>query len=251
MTQEPLAERPSLEALAEAGMLKLESLHPGGLALTRELAERCNIRDGTGVLDIASGTGETACFLAEVFAARVVGVDRSETMIRRAKAKARAKGLAAAFTKGDATHLPFGDAGFDAAICECTLCLFEKERALGEMARVVRPGGCVGIHDLCWKEEAPDCLRSTLAEIEDERPETPDGWRKLFHHAGLTDVHAFDKAGVMLRWMADSRKQLGATGRLGLAARILARWGVRGLWSVWRSERVFASGLLGYGIIVG
>jgi hypothetical protein len=37
-------------------MLKLESLHPGGLELTRELAELCKIQKSAKVLDIASGT---------------------------------------------------------------------------------------------------------------------------------------------------------------------------------------------------
>ncbi len=58
------------------------------------------------------------------------------------------------FKNADAADLPFNDAEFDAAICECTLCFLDKPRVLGEMARVVRPGGCVGMHDLYWKEGA-------------------------------------------------------------------------------------------------
>ena len=80
----PVIDQPSLEGLVETGMLALESLHPGGLETTRQLAELCNIQRGTVVLDVASGTGETACFLARTFGARVVGVDRSGEMIRRA-----------------------------------------------------------------------------------------------------------------------------------------------------------------------
>ena len=73
-TQEPVVNRPSLEGLVETGMLKLESLHPGGLDLSRELAELCKVQEGDDVLDVASGTGETACFLAERFAVRVHAV---------------------------------------------------------------------------------------------------------------------------------------------------------------------------------
>lgn len=250
-TQEPVADRPSLEGLVESGMLKLESLHPGGLELTRELAELCNIRQGSKVLDVASGTGETACFLAERFAAHVQGIDRSEQMIRRAEAKARAKGLKMAFIKADAADLPFGDAEFDAAICECTLCLLDKERVIGEMARVVRPGGCVGMHDLCWKGKAPDGLKRTLAEIEGERPETLGAWRRLFDRAGLAPVSTVDKSDLMSRWIRESRKQLGLTGQLMLALEIVRRWGIGGAWRVFRSERVFSSEFLGYGIVVG
>ena len=250
-TEEPAANQLSLEAVAEAGMLKFESLHPGGLGLTREMAELCKIEKDAKVLDTASGTGETACFLAERFAARVYGIDRSDQMIRRAEAKARTKGLEVEFRRADAANLPFGDAEFDAAICECTLCLLDKERILAEMVRLVRPGGCVGIHDLCWKEGAPDGLKRTLAEIEGERPETLEGWQRLFRQAGLTEIRAVDKANSMARWIKESRKQIGLTGHVILVLRIMRRWGFRGLLRVLKSERVFSSAFLGYGIVVG
>jgi arsenite methyltransferase len=249
--QGPVANPPSLETVVEAGMLKLESLHPGGLELTRELAELCKIQKDAKVLDIACGTGETACFLAERFAARVYGVDHSDQMIERAKAKAQTRGLAVEFRNADAASLPFGDAEFDAVICECTLCFVDKERTLAQMVRLVRPGGYVGIHDLCWKEDAPDPLKRTLAEIEGERPETLEGWQRLLHQAGLVDIRALDKAKLMSRWMGESRKQLGLDGQATLALRIIRQWGLRGLWRVLKSERVFSSGFLSYGIVVG
>lgn len=247
----PVVDRPSLEGLVETGMLALESLHPGGLETTRQLASLCNIQQGAAVLDVASGTGETACFLTETFGARVTGVDRSDEMIARAAAKASARGLEVSFRNADAASLPFDDAAFDAAICECTLCFLDKPRVLGEMARVVRAAGCVGMHDLYWKEGAPDRLKRTLAEIEDERPETREGWRRLFESAGLVQITTVDKSDVMARWMRESRKRLGATGQLKLVMKIIRRWGLRGAWTVFRSERVFSSDLLGYALVVG
>lgn len=53
----------SLEMLVESGDLGLPVLHPGGLATTRELAEFCHVRPGKQLLDVASGTGESACWL--------------------------------------------------------------------------------------------------------------------------------------------------------------------------------------------
>jgi SAM-dependent methyltransferase len=251
MTQGTMVDSPSLEGLVETGMLALESLHPGGLKTTEQLANLCNIQRRAAVLDVASGTGETACFLAETFGARVVAVDRSGEMIRRAKVKASARGLEVAFESADAANLPFGDAEFDAAICECTLCFLDKPRVLGEMARVVRPGGRVGMHDLCWKEGAPDGLKRTLKEIEREEPETSEGWRRLFESAGLVQVTVDDKSEVMSRWMQESRKQLGLTGQIVLILKIIRRWGLRGASRVLRSERVFSSDLLGYVLVVG
>ncbi len=250
-THAPAASRPSLEALVETGLLQMESLHPGGLETARELAEMCRIDGGTRVLDVAGGTGETACYLTEQFGARVVVIDSSTEMIRRGEAKARAKGLAVEFHQADAAHLPFADATFDVAICECTLCLLDKERVLAEMMRMVRPGGHVGMHDLCWQKNAPDDLKRTLAEIEGEVPETLDGWQRLFCTAGLIDIHAQDKSELMVQWMRESRRQRGLWGELTLAWKIVGRWGISGLRTILRSERVFSSRYLGYGILVG
>jgi SAM-dependent methyltransferase len=203
------------------------------------------------VLDVAAGTGETACCLAGEFGAQVVAIDISAEMIRRGEAKAQVKGLTVEFQTGDAAHLPFADAVFDVAICECTLCLLDKDQVLREMTRVVRPGGHVGMHDLCWRENAPEKLKRTLAEIEGERPETLDGWRRRLAAAGLVEIHAADKSELMATWMQGSRRQLGLRGQAALAWKIVSRWGVGGLWAVLRSERVFSSKQLGYALLVG
>ncbi len=247
----PGADHPSLESLVEAGLIEIESLHPGGLDLTHELASLCNVGAGTRVLDVACGTGESACYLAERLGADVCGVDRSPSQIHRARGKAAARGLLVRFREGVAAALPFADDTFDVAICECTLCLLDKTAVLHEMVRVIRPGGVVGMHDLFWHDGAPEKLKRTLAEIEGEEPETLDGWRHFFAAAGLVDVRVADRTAAKLRWMRDSRRQLGARGYLRLLLRIIARWGIAGLWTVVRSERIFANRNLGYGIVVG
>ncbi|MBI4474877.1 MAG: class I SAM-dependent methyltransferase [Acidobacteria bacterium] len=166
----PLRPAPSLEKLVETEALKVESLHPGGLSVTDELANLCNIHQGSRVIDLACGTGETACFLAERFGARVIGIDRSAEMIHRAEQKAHNHGLPVEFRLADVHELPLPDADCDAAIIECTLSMCHKEKVLGEMVRAVRPGGSVGISDLFWKESAPKSLKE---DLEGETPETP------------------------------------------------------------------------------
>ena len=52
--------------------------------------------------------------------------------------------------------------------------------------------------------------------------------------------------------MQESRRQLGLWGELTLVGQNpLLRWGIRGLWTILRSQRVFSSKQLGYGILVG
>ena len=61
----------SIERLIESEDLGIEILHPGGLAISTELARLCHIRNGTQVLEVASGAGETACLFAADFDPRV------------------------------------------------------------------------------------------------------------------------------------------------------------------------------------
>ncbi len=243
--------RPSLEALAENEDLGVAVLHPGGLAITAELAERCHVRRGARVLDLASGTGESACFLTERFGARMVGLDASGRMVKTAQHKVQGRQLSGVFVQGDAHDLPFAPATFDAAICECTLCLFQKGRVLQELVRVVRPGGYVGMHDLCWQDDVPERVKQRLREIEGERPETLEGWRRLFGAAGLAECQGVDHSSLMRHWMKDARRSLGLRGQARLAGRVLKRWGLSGLLTVLRSERVFASRFTGYCVVVG
>jgi len=247
-----LAGRPSLESLAEAGWLGLASLHPGELESTRALAERSGVQAGTRVLDVACGPGETALFLAESFGARVTGTDLAAHMLRRARDAARGRGLELPLVRADALALPFAGASFDVALIECTLALLPKERVLAEMVRVVHSGGGrVGIQDLCWKPGATERARRTLADIEGQRPETPEGWRALFRGAGLVDVEVVPDIASIASWTKASRRRMGLAGQAKVALRVLRRWGPRGLARVLRSERVYASGMVGYALVVG
>ena len=128
-----------------------ESYHPGGAALTRRLAGHLSLAPGERVLDVASGPGGTALLLAREHGVSVDGVDLGEKNLARARAAAQAAGLdgRARFHPGDAERLPFGDGVFDAVVCECAFCTFPgKQAAAAEFARVLRPGGRLGITDV-------------------------------------------------------------------------------------------------------
>lgn len=242
---------PSLENLVEGEDLGLQVLHPGGLEITRELAELCHVGKDTRLLDVASGTGESACFLASELGCDAVGVDASESMVERATLKAAHSGVRATFQRGDAEELPFANGTFDAVISECTTCILDKARAIAEMARVARPGGYVGIHDICWRDDTPDELKRQLAELEGERPETLSGWMELFRRSGLVEVRGVDESRVIPQWTREVRSSLGVLGQVKLVVKVLRRWGIRGYRNIAESERVFSSPHTGYGIVVG
>jgi len=243
--------RASLEALVESGALGLPVLHPGGLELTSELARMCGVGPGSRVLDVACGTGESACHLAATLGCEITGVDASPHMIEAASRKAAGTGLRATFQQADAHHLPFPDGSFDAVLCECAVCAMKKDAAIREMARVTASGGRVGIHDLCWNDDTPQSLKDALADLEDERPETLGGWKRLFESCGLTEVTATPRSALLRDWMASGRRRLGVAGELRVFLLVLRRWGLGGLWRVLRSERLFAGRHMGYAIIAG
>ncbi len=243
--------RPSLENLLESQDLGLEVLHPGGLDITRELAERCHIEKDARVLDVASGTGESACYLAEHVSCQVVGVDTSDYLIHRATHKARERHLNVEFIKGDAHRLPFADNTFDVVFSECTICLLDKESAIREMVRVAKPGGHVGIHDVCWKESTPEHFKQRLAEREGERPETLRGWKSFFEKAGLTNVEIVDKSYLVSLWVQNIKKRLGVIGQFNIFFKVITKWGIKGYRTVRESVEFFQSEHTGYGITVG
>jgi SAM-dependent methyltransferase len=183
------------------GVFLGDSYHPGGAALTRRLADAMDLRPGQAVLDVASGLGTTAVLLARERAVNVTGVDLGAVQVDQARARAGQHGLDGVirFEVGDAERLLVDDESFDAVVCECALCTFpDKRTAAGEMARVLRPGGRVGITDI-WLE--PDRLEPELAGVAgriaclaDAQPITV--WRDLFASSGfrVTTVERHDQA---------------------------------------------------------
>lgn len=119
------------------------------------------------------------------------------------------------------------------------------------MVRVAKPGGHVGCHDICWRNDTPPRVKARLADIEGERPETLDGWKNLCESGGLVGVQGFDRSALLPPWVRETMRALSMASRLRLARMALRRWGLRGLLDAWQSERIFQSKYAGYGLIVG
>src|SRR3954452_8892946 len=101
------------------------------------------------VLDVATGTGLVAAALIAQHGCSVVGVDQSEEMLARARARRRTDPSFAArceLPRGEAERLPFADGAFDALTFTYLLRYVDDPAAvLREMARVVKPGGQIGM----------------------------------------------------------------------------------------------------------
>jgi len=175
---------------AETGLTK----HFGSVEATDKMVELCQIDSESYVLDVGCGVGGTACYLAKNYGCRVVGVDILPKMVERSQERAvkmRLTGLVE-FKVADAQDLPFEDGHFDAVITESVTSFpADKQLAVNEYARVIKPGGFVGLNESTWLKVPPSqelvewVQQDVGATVE---PLTAEGWKDLLVKAGLKDI---------------------------------------------------------------
>jgi SAM-dependent methyltransferase len=115
---------------------------------------RLRIAPDDKVLDLACGTGWASRTIAQMgTGAQLFGVDIAHGLVESAKRIAKRSGVAIDYEVGDAEHLPYADATFDAVISSFGIMFASRpETAAGELTRVVRKGGRFGI--LVWKPDS-------------------------------------------------------------------------------------------------
>jgi demethylmenaquinone methyltransferase/2-methoxy-6-polyprenyl-1,4-benzoquinol methylase len=120
--------------------------------------DRAEVGPGSDALDVCCGTGDLALALRRRIGpdGRVVGCDFSEPMLEIARRKSGEEGLAVEFGWADALDLPYGDASFDAVTVGFgARNLADLQKGLGEMARVLRPGGHLAILEITRPQREP------------------------------------------------------------------------------------------------
>ena len=176
------------ELLSSFGLTK----HMGGLEATKELVRLCHIDRDSRVLEIGSGVGITSCYLAKEVGCKVVAIDISSEMLRRAKERIRRKGVMdrVELVVADAQELPFMDNSFDAVICESVLVFIrDKHKAVNEFKRVLKPGGYVGFNEVTWIEDPPRELVEYLSTaLGGARFLAPEEWRSLLEESGFSNI---------------------------------------------------------------
>lgn len=257
--------RPTIEDAVEIS--GIETLHPGGFALTRRTAEVAGIRPGMKVLDVSSGRGTQAVYYAQKFSADVTGIDISTEMVQAATALAAQAGLGTRlrFERGDSQALPFPDAAFDIVINECAVGIpDDSQRVIDEMIRVVKPGGRIAIHESTWRKPLSSAEKDEIAERYGTTPLEHAEWIEMLKNAGAEDIQS-----ELEPWSAPDnfwrvRKERDVTGpsniltlaeRIRTVWRILRQYGLRGVFTALRNERMFyrtiLDGSLGYGLYWG
>ncbi len=109
------------------------------------LCEAIDLRSGDEVLDVATGSGNAAISAARRFC-EVTGMDLAPSAIEHARRRAGAEGMEIAFEVGDAEDLSYPDTSFDVVLSTFGVMFCpNQEKAAGELLRVCRPGGKIGL----------------------------------------------------------------------------------------------------------
>ncbi|MBR9998608.1 MAG: arsenite methyltransferase [Cyclobacteriaceae bacterium] len=129
--------------------------------------EHARIRKGDTVVDLGAGAGND-CFVARAITGdtgRVIGLDFTEKMIKKARENAEKLGYTnVEFVLGEIENMPIEDNTADVVVSNCVLNLVpNKEKAFRETYRIIRPGGHFSISDIVLKGDLPEGLRYDAA----------------------------------------------------------------------------------------
>jgi len=188
------------------------SMHPGGLALTKELAENLGIGKNSKVLDVACGTGISAIYLAKTFECSVIGVDLGEKNLIEARENARAAGVShlVQFAITDAESLEFDDENFNFVIAECSFCLFpDKVSASAEMFRVLKKKGKIGLSDIIVRGELPEDMKSIFYKVICiSEAQSEASYQNALEQAGFIHFEFADKKSEVLKLLEEIKNKV-------------------------------------------
>jgi len=257
--------KPTIEDVVEIS--GIETLHPGGFALTKRTAEIANLNAGLKLLDVSSGRGTQAIYYASEFGAEVTGIDISDEMVNASIENARLSNLndRITFRQGDSQNLPFDNGIFDVVVNECAVGIpDDSQKVLNEMVRVARANGVIVIHESTWRKELSDLEKDEIAERYGTTPLEFSEWLNMLEKAGVQDIKTeFDewsKPEMFWKVRKDRDVQhysqvMSLFEKIKTSIRILKEYGIQGVVRAFQNERrfyqVILDGKLGYCLFKG
>ena len=149
---------PEDQQLTPQQLAPLDQFHTRGLAATAELGKLAGITAGTSVLDVGSGVGGPARFLAATYGCQVTGVDLSEPFVDAARYLTERTGQngQVSFETASALELPFDAGRFDVALLQhVAMNIADRARLYREIRRVLKSGGMFATFDVVLNDSEP------------------------------------------------------------------------------------------------
>jgi sarcosine/dimethylglycine N-methyltransferase len=149
---------PDEQRLSPQQLATLDQFHTRGLAATVELAKLAGITADMSVLDLGSGVGGPARFLAATYGCQVTGVDLSEPFVDAARYLTERTGQSerVSFETASALELPFDDGHFDVVLLQhVAMNIADRARLYREIQRVLKSGGRFATFDVVLSSGEP------------------------------------------------------------------------------------------------
>lgn len=168
------------------------------LNLNREVARRMDLPAGSSVLDAGCGIGGSSLWLARHHRMRVTGITLTPSQLARALRASRESGVEASFHLDDFQQTRFPAGSFDAYWAIESLCHSgDKDQAVREAARLLKPGGRIGIAEYLRRQrplpmEQEQTLLGWLQDWAVPDIGTEYEWRTWLEDAGFTDIRVSD-----------------------------------------------------------
>lgn len=168
-------------------------LKPGGVYATTTLVNKLNIKTGEHGLVMGPAAANTALYISMTTRSTTEAlVSADSEKVTEGDPALRKRSTARI---GKPNHLPFPDAHFDFATVEATLATLPAEMAaacLREALRTLKPGGRIGIHEMCWRQPPTPERETALQQAWQEhvRPQVVRGWWDDLETAGFTGIES-------------------------------------------------------------
>jgi SAM-dependent methyltransferase len=186
----------------------LDQFHTRGLAATTELANLAGITADMSVLDVGSGVGGPARFLAATYGCQVAGVDLSEPFVDAARYLTERTGQSpeVRFETGSALELPFDDGRFDAVLLQhVAMNIADRDRLYRELRRVLKLSGTLAIHDVVLMSGDPYYPVPWARTPATSFLLTADATREAIEAAGFRALASQDDTELAKGWFAQMR----------------------------------------------
>ena len=171
-----------------------ETISEKDVGKLERMCQRLDIKPGSTVLDVGTGTGVFLPFLLNRIGdnGRIVALDFAEEMLKIAQAKGFDGNID--YLCADINSIPRGDEAFDCVVCYSSFPHFQdKPRALTEMNRVTRSGGNLFICHTSSRDKINQ-IHHQIPIVQNDTIPDEDEMRRLLSAAGFTDIEIEDSS---------------------------------------------------------